>query len=438
MAKSDKKSKDTIVISKRSLFLVIFLAIIAIVVAIAVPATIHLKEKRKESGGSGGADYIEKQIGEDGFFFARLIEDDYYGAEPVEDEDEDEDENDGEIFINAVPECINVDENGVVEGETAVTDCYTPPYQKRYRTVNTIYGTEEEFQAKVIDNVAEFVEIFGYEEDRYDDEFFYKHKIVSIVATIYDCGGEVTRVFLSGYKGTEAKAVIEYESSCSPCGPESSIYFIILDSDENIKTVTEPEYKDKAVKYCGGDIVEKKPVIYLYPTKETDVDVELGAPEKLTVSYPKYDTAWKVTASPDGKLVDRTTGRKLYSLYYETDYTSSKGIREEGFVVKGADSAKFLEEKLAQLGLNEYEAEEFIVYWLPQLEKNAYNYIYFAPAAEIAENMPFNVSPAPATVIRINMEFKALDAPIQVKEQQLPETPVRQGFTLVEWGGTIL
>ena len=215
-------------------------------------------------------------------------------------------------------------------------------------------------------------------------------------------------------------------------------YVIILDSDENIKTVTEPEYKDKAVKYCGGDIVEKKPVIYLYPTEETDVDVELGAPEKLTVSYPKYDTAWKVTASPDGKLVDRTTGRKLYSLYYETDYTSSKGIREEGFVVKGADSAKFLEEKLAQLGLNEYEAEEFIVYWLPQLEKNAYNYIYFAPAAEIAENMPFNVSPAPATVIRINMEFKALDAPIQVKEQQLPETPVRQGFTLVEWGGTIL
>ena len=52
--------------------------------------------------------------------------------------------------------------------------------------------------------------------------------------------------------------------------------------------------------------------------------------------------------------------------------------------------------------------------------------------------MPLNVTPAPETVIRINMEFKALDAPIQVKEQQLPETPIRKGFTLVEWGGTIL
>jgi hypothetical protein len=52
--------------------------------------------------------------------------------------------------------------------------------------------------------------------------------------------------------------------------------------------------------------------------------------------------------------------------------------------------------------------------------------------------MPLNVSPAPETVIRINMEFKALDAPIEVKTQVLPETPIRQGFTLVEWGGTIL
>ena len=34
-----------------------------------------------------------------------------------------------------------------------------------------------------------------------------------------------------------------------------------------------------------------------------------------------------------------------------------------------------LEEKLAILGLTERESEEFIVYWLPKLEKNKYNYI---------------------------------------------------------------
>lgn len=35
----------------------------------------------------------------------------------------------------------------------------------------------------------------------------------------------------------------------------------------------------------------------------------------------------------------------------------------EGFVVKGEDSSKFLEEKLAKLGLNEKESEEeYIIY----------------------------------------------------------------------------
>jgi hypothetical protein len=33
------------------------------------------------------------------------------------------------------------------------------------------------------------------------------------------------------------------------------------------------------------------------------------------------------------------------------------------------------------------------------------------------------------------MTYKALDEPIDIEEQQL-ETPVREGFTVVEWGGT--
>ncbi|MCQ2568886.1 MAG: hypothetical protein MJ155_01185, partial [Candidatus Saccharibacteria bacterium] len=111
---------------------------------------------------------------------------------------------------------------------------------------------------------------------------------------------------------------------------------------------------------------------------------------------------------------------------------------EDGFVVKGSDTAEFLEEKLAKLGLNEREAEEFIIFWLPQMQNNAYNYIHFADVSEIDANMPLEVSPAPTTTIRINMEWKALEAPINIKEQKLPATPERKGFTLVEWGGTIL
>ena len=107
----------------------------------------------------------------------------------------------------------------------------------------------------------------------------------------------------------------------------------------------------------------------------------------------------------------------------------------EGFVVKGEDSREFLEEKLAILGLNEREAEEFIVYWLPILEKNEYNYIRFASMEEINESMPLNFSVEPNSLIRVWMQFKAVDKNYKVNEQVL-EKPEREGFVAVEWGGT--
>ncbi len=186
----------------------------------------------------------------------------------------------------------------------------------------------------------------------------------------------------------------------------------------------------------GYGPLEKKPVIYLYPTEKTDIIVKLGNPEKLICSYPKYEGEWNVTANPDGTLVDNKTGRNLYSLYWEGKDAIVTDMKE-GFVVKGKDSAKFLEEKLEVLGLNYKEAEEFIVYWLPQLEANKYNYIRFASMEEIEEYMPLEFSKKPDSLIRILMQFKGLDEKIEVKEQKL-ETPRREGFVAVEWGGTEL
>lgn len=52
-----------------------------------------------------------------------------------------------------------------------------------------------------------------------------------------------------------------------------------------------------------------------------------------------------------------------------------------------------MEEKLAILGLNDREAEEFIIYWLPKLQENEYNYTIFASMDEINENMPLGIFP---------------------------------------------
>ena len=177
-----------------------------------------------------------------------------------------------------------------------------------------------------------------------------------------------------------------------------------------------------------------KPIIYIYPEEKTEISVELEYPEKITCSYPAYVDGWNVIASPDGTLIDTDTQRTLYSLYWEGKGFINK-TNNEGFVVEGKDTIKFLEEKLEILGLSEKETEEFIIYWLPKMQKNKYNYIRFATIDEINEYMPLNFSKKPDNLIRVYMQFKALNRPINVTPQKL-ETPSRSGFVIVEWGGT--
>ena len=171
-----------------------------------------------------------------------------------------------------------------------------------------------------------------------------------------------------------------------------------------------------------------------YPEKTTELFIKLGKPEIVTCSYPKFEDKWEVIANPDGILIDKKTGRKLYSLYWEGIQNKQINLKE-GFVVKGDDTIDFLEEKLTILGLSETEAEEFIVYWLPKLQNNKYNFIRFATLDEINEYMPLEFSTNPDSLIRVLMQYKPLNKYINVKEQKL-ETPERNGFVVVEWGGT--
>ena len=186
----------------------------------------------------------------------------------------------------------------------------------------------------------------------------------------------------------------------------------------------------------SGGAVMKKPIIYLYPEKTTNVSVRLSNPERITVDYPDYREGWNVTAQPDGTLTTKE-GKKLYALYYESQnikqYNSDS--LEEGFVVAKADVESFLDQKLMRLGLNYKEREEFISYWASVLEKKPYVFIRFQSAAEIEKNMSLTILPRPDTTIRIMMEYKPLEKQITVKEQALSQ-PERKGFTVVEWGGT--
>ena len=179
---------------------------------------------------------------------------------------------------------------------------------------------------------------------------------------------------------------------------------------------------------------DKKPVIYLYPEAETQVTVNLDLNGDLTCTYPAYGEGWTVTASPDGTLTDEN-GQTYNYLYWEgiqaADYDFS-----QGFCVAGQDTASFLEDTLADLGLTRREANEFMVYWLPMMEENPYNLISVR-YEEYTDRAPLTVSPAPDSILRVFMTFKASDVFVELPEQELRGFE-RHGFTVIEWGGSEL
>ena len=175
----------------------------------------------------------------------------------------------------------------------------------------------------------------------------------------------------------------------------------------------------------------EKPVIYLYPEQKTAVSVSLDYAGTLTATYPAYENGWHVTAEPDGTLYDEA-GNEYSYLFWEgeskPDYDFSKG-----FCVAGADTADFLHETLAEIGLTPKEYNEFIVYWLPKMQENPYNLISFQ-SERYTDIAKLDIDPTPDSVLRVFMAGKPLSKPQTIEPQTF--TPfARDGFTVVEWGG---
>lgn len=187
-----------------------------------------------------------------------------------------------------------------------------------------------------------------------------------------------------------------------------------------------------------------KPVIYLYPEESTNVDVYLTC-DDMTTMWPKadmvdeYEYHWNVDANSDGTL---------YQDNYEYSYIFWEGKSdfnptfERGFCVPGEETGEFLRVVLNEMGLTPAEYNEFIVYWLPQMENNKYNLISFAgidTTDEYNQTYPLYVvdenGNEPDCMMRVFMNWKAVDEPVEIEPQTFT-TLRRHGFTVIEWGGS--
>lgn len=219
---------------------------------------------------------------------------------------------------------------------------------------------------------------------------------------------------------------------------QAGIYLIVgtdvndgLGGVEYFFDINTHEMKKYELKEVGG---YAKPILYLYPEKETKVTVTFDKSENLTTTYPKYENKWEVTAKPNGDLYD-SKGNYYYGLYWEENLNHKVDF-STGFYVEKDNAIEFLETKLSEIGLNPKEKNEFIMYWLPILEKNGKSLVYFELTDERNENSNINISPKPDSILRFAIHVKKVDKKIDIKEEKIP-TFNRKGFVAVEWGGVI-
>ena len=209
-------------------------------------------------------------------------------------------------------------------------------------------------------------------------------------------------------------------------------------SDDGCDAITTAATEDgcETANTDGGSLTvpPAKPVIYLYPETRQQVTVKLNLIGELTCTYPAYREGWTVTADPDGTLTD-DNGLQYNYLYWE-GITENRFSISQGWCIKGEHTAAFLEYALEKLGLTRREANEFIVYWLPQMEQNPYNLICF-PLDTYNDLAKLEITPEPDTLIRVFIAWQPSDSYVNLPEQVLT-APERTGFTAVEWGGAQL
>ena len=262
----------------------------------------------------------------------------------------------------------------------------------------------------------------------------YGEDAMQILATLKVADGYITSS--DAIKIARDKLQTEYDEVTTSFNAQKGLWTVSMSRKENFNiynmTVTVDVYGNIEDMYNPDEIVcAEKPVIYLYPTEETEVNVQLNLDGSLTCTYPAYDGGWTVTASPDGTLIDEN-GREYYCLYWEGE-THAQYDFSRGFCVKGEDTVAFLENVLAKIGLTEREANEFIIYWLPQMERNAYNLISFQADA-YTDSAELEITPAPDSLLRVFMAWKPLDTAVEIEPQEFAGFE-RSGYTVVEWGG---
>jgi hypothetical protein len=252
---------------------------------------------------------------------------------------------------------------------------------------------------------------------------------------LFDFGYAASKLYPNQYSQIDAKPSMTQDQLDAMTDAEKFKDFLLdhplffwKDQTGNWRIYQKAKYQSMVE--CG------KPVIYLYPTKETNVHVEVKPLGGFTVTEPAYGTnGWDVRATPSGKLTNLADQKAYPYLFWEgIGYNYAKPT--QGFVLKRENVQTEMKKILGRLGLNETEQKDFLEFWAPKLETKPFVFVTFIDQKEFDKIAPLTVSPKPDSVIRVFMDYTPLEKEVTVAPLNI-KTPERKGFTVVEWGGAL-
>ena len=220
-----------------------------------------------------------------------------------------------------------------------------------------------------------------------------------------------------------------------------------------------------------GEPPSGKSCVYLYPETETMcqyVDLDqykrpdyaiwlAGSEEEAQLCLPGV-----YVISPDGTLTSAYFRNKDHRFHWERvsqiTYPTHPAFKEnsvaivwgsfhvvadlsEGWCVPGKETEAFLRDILPQTGLSETECADLLAAWLPELKGRAYHQFTFCigdTPLEIYEGYTARIrTDRIDSTLRVFLLTRPLDAPVELTPQTF-EPFVREGFTVVQWGGVVI
>ncbi len=199
-----------------------------------------------------------------------------------------------------------------------------------------------------------------------------------------------------------------------------SLPFQSCESDDDNE---EDEEKDTSV--------VRKPNIYIYPEQEMELSVRIDFPMggSIITSLPEYGNGWEIAIKPGGLI-----NNQFNYLFYESTQPDI-WQQNKGWIIQKTNLETFFRKNMTNYGFYGQEINDFIDYWIPQMNDYPYYAVYPQTADRIKDVIELNISKQPDKMLRLFYLVKGFrNFPTETPLE--PKIPAfkREGFFVAEWG----